>query len=399
MTDGSTLGATRKPVRILGTINPPVSAVEWPGKTGAPTTAVTSLPFVKGAVMTSSTTTPEITWPDYPGAVSYRVYIGRSNLASYNLVLAQVVTSGRKLQTATAQFTKPLVNGVRYVFTVFPRNALGASMLKSTTGLSAFFSVVLPIADTGTAGEIALTKSMINDVSSSTLGDVAWWNRENTPLGTITWKGILTSSSTEKVTSASLIFNSTESVALTLDASGGFTHERLMKVDAIFTPMIRVVTSNGRTVDFSPGPKTLNYRHMTQTEEIREVLTKLADAYRANDRVSLLKLIDRDYISSATGFRDYQELDNSLRDHFNVTTTSTCRWNSEDIRIITPAKRLEVTFQWRRNINYSTLNTTRDYQATARLDIRKIDGVWLIHEDFGRTIFATDLGPVPAPPQ
>ncbi|MEK8024336.1 MAG: hypothetical protein AAB229_11075 [Candidatus Hydrogenedentota bacterium] len=380
---------------VLGVIADPA---QWPGALTLPTGPASSLPFVPKSKLVANTAQPNFFWTPLAGAASYKIYISRPPLTSQNTIATATVT-GSRYEFNPADARLPLVDGQSYDWTVMPKDAAGRSMIQITSGFFGSFKVSSGASATSTvsAGGYSLSNLAINDVRAASIAPEACWTREEAPDGTMAWTGVIT----PRPAAAWIMAKVSDSyVPLNIDpATGAFSYKIPVRADGDFVARIRVMTNVGTMVDLVPELKVIHYRHKTQVEEIRELLNKLAEAHLNNDRRALLNLIDRDYISSAEDFRDYQELDNSMRDLFNRTTTSFCRWNSEDITIVNPGKFLIVKFNWRQTINYTSLNSRRDYSTQVRLDLRRVGCKWLIREDLDRALFVKDFGSIPAPPE
>ena len=378
-----------------------IAAVDWPGGT-APTTPVASLPFVVAASMTANTATPAFTWPQYPGAATYTLYLSRSPFSVDNTILARDLPMTRFQMTA--QDGSELLRDARsYSFLVIPKNAAGNFMMTPPAGFLSSFTVQLaPPPRVVADGAIEIVSANLNGYSSTSFERMTLIDREKAPDGTLTISGRV--SNGKAVTAASIsVDNGATYLPLTYDAStGDFTFTLKLAENTDYRFLFKFNTAAGpaegviRKMD--GDLEILRYINLTQVQRIKLLLDTLRDAYLQNDRAKLLTIIDRDFISPEPGFVDYQQFENSIRDQFNKTTTSFCRWSSEQIEIVTPDKFLIVTFQWARKSTTGSFDETRDYSATVRLELRKTDGQWLIKKDLDGKLFVNDFGLIPAPP-
>jgi hypothetical protein len=380
---------------------PAVPLAEWPGKPVLPGGPAASVPYAPGTLTFVSTLTPEFSWPPCEGAASYKIYIARKPISAATTILAQEV-SANSFQTSLGDFASPLRDGGTYVILIRPRDASGAFLSRPSQGSLGEFTVRLDPVRTTAPGEVDLSMVRINDISSNTFERIAVIDREVAPEGTIRITGRLTS--TAGVRGASLSLTGSESGAawtpLPLEGAD-FAHQFRLAEGVVYRPVIRIETETGASILRRLPDRLEQFRfiNLTQRQRIQKVLDTLVDAYVRNDRNLLLSLIDRDYISREPEFRDYQELENSIRDQFNTQTTSTARWNTDDYSIVSPGRELILSFNWQQRINYSRFSETRELRETVRFNIRKINGEWRIHEDLDRKLFIRDLGILPAPPE
>lgn len=394
-----------------------IAAIKWPGNPLVPIEAVDRLPFAPGKSMIASTLTPEFAWPRYPGATSYKLYVGAQPFSSLTAVLAieiedPLVGSATLVPGASSSSTppiayryrngdaaRPLAEGGKYSFAVFPKDKDGKFLVKAEPG---FLSNFLPRADGAAviaAGVPSLLSARLNDVSSYSFDRHAVIDKELAPDGKLVLSGRLANPASLKSGSVSYDNGHTWSPLIVDASTGDYAHTLALIDGTTYRPLMKLEHADTAIVTRLPGDlETLRYIALTERQRIQKLLDTLRDAFIQNDRTKLLSIVDKDYISKEPGFTDYQQFENTIRDQFNKTTTSFCRWNSENVEIVTPGKYLKVSFSWTQTINFSNFIEAREFKATARLDLRKIDGEWKIREDLDRKIFVKDYGLIPAPP-
>ncbi len=120
-----------------------------------------------------NTVTPEFTWPKHPDAVSYKVYVSRVPFSGDNVILAQGMTDN-KFTFDPDDASSPLVDGRTYAFTVLPKTADGATLVKDLDGFFSTFTVQIKPVDTSAqaaevdpSADLKALKALLNNLKDA----------------------------------------------------------------------------------------------------------------------------------------------------------------------------------------------------------------------------------------
>ncbi len=205
-------------------------------------------------------------------------------------------------------------------------------------------------------------------------------------------------------------------ILLTLDGSSFSpvtynTAQEPAQISYSFTPAgdkeyafnLQIKKLNDSIIDnkfFAPLEK-INYVNKTNQQLITQLLDDFCNALLTSDKTKFMTTVSEDFAGNNEGFKDYSEIETSIKNSFNKTTTNSCSYSSAKIDI-SSATRAKVDFTFKRRIKFNDIdkpeNKLRSIETDVAFDLIKTDGVWKILTDRSSLLFMRYFPLIPSPP-
>lgn len=169
--------------------------------------------------------------------------------------------------------------------------------------------------------------------------------------------------------------------------------------DAEYELKLMIKLTNGETIEedyFNPIYRIV-YKNTTNEMLIKDLLDHLIRSILRSDHSAFMECISRDFTGSNVGYTDYSEINRSIREYFQQTSTINCSYSNERINVMS-SDRASAEFRFRRGIRFTDIDMITNIDYNVHLDLIKEEGDWKIFFDRSNVLFARYFPSLPSTP-
>jgi len=349
------------------------------------------------------TKTPEFRWAAYSGADKYQLFISALPFSMANLILFKELQDNNYI-FSNSDAVAELQDKTKYAWLVIATDKNGDIISKRDADAVSFFS--LDISEKTADVIISENKvPVINSIMINNKQISAYSKGENICIDDLIDGNL-------KLNFIIQNFKNVKEFLLSINGSDYFSVnvnkiDDQQNIEYFYTPRndmrfefrIKIVNNDGSNLaDDYFDELYLNYTHKTNIKMISDLIDDFCRAILYNDKDLFMNCIYENFSSNNFGYRDYNEIENTIKTEFKRTTTSLCSAKNKTIRI-NNSQRAEVNFQFIRYMRFIDIDVQKRLTVDSKFDLIKTDGNWKILSDRNNLNFKLWFPEIPLPPQ
>ena len=354
---------------------------------------------------------PEFAWDNYQSAEKYQLYISRIPFSPNNLILSKELKATNYV-FSTSDAIEELKDKTNYAWLVVALDKNENIISKTDVDAISYFSIELPVVikkdevREDTQLEIVeieqqpnIVEIMINNKPIDSYQKGEYLCRDNLLDDRFLISFSANNLSNVKILSITIDGNNYQNITFEKKtAQQKLEYSYRPTGDAVLKFAIKIQMDDDKwlTEDYF-NELYINYTHKTNNQLINMLLDNFCQAILNGDNALFMSCISENFSGNFRGYRDYNEINDTIKREFRRSTTSLCSASNRTIVLNSPT-RGEVTFQFRRNMYFTDIDIPKGISVLSKFDVIKENGVWKIMTDRTGLNFKAWFPTLPSPP-